>query len=72
MKDVLRSHYKQLTNEQHSLIKDIKNQAYELMDLIAIAGQKYDIRSSNMARTKLEECVMWATKSVSWTPDNEE
>lgn len=71
MRDDLRISYKQLTNEQHSLIRDIKNQAYELMDLIDIAGQKYDIRSSNQARTKLEECIMWATKSASWTPENE-
>lgn len=72
MRNDLEIFYKNLSNEQHELIRDIKNQAYELMDLITIAGKKYDIRSSNIARTKLEECVMWATKSVKWNPENED
>ena len=71
MQDIFRINYRQLTTEQHELIRDIKNQAYELMDLLSIVNKKFDIRSGNIAKTKLEECVMWATKSVSWNPESE-
>ena len=71
MQDPFRSVYRQLTDDQNQLIRDAKDQAYELMEIIEKAEKKYDIRSVRLAKTKLEEAVMWLTKGISWIPDNE-
>ncbi|MCG7916028.1 MAG: hypothetical protein JAY71_19355 [Candidatus Thiodiazotropha weberae] len=53
-----------MNDYQKSLMQDIKDQATELMDLIDQVDQRYDVRSSHIAKRKLEECVMWAVRGL--------
>ena len=48
---------------QQSLVKNIQDAATELYELFNLVD-KYDPRSGHLARTKLEESVMWSIKGV--------
>ena len=70
MSDPFRKQYQPLSKEQQSLITDLKDQAGELLDIIHQVSKTHDVRACRLAQTKLEECVMWATKAATWTPDS--
>ena len=70
MQDPFRSVYRQLNDDQKQLINDAKDQAYELMEIIIKAEKQYDVRAIRLAKTKLEETIMWLTRGISWNPDN--
>lgn len=55
----VRKEYKRLSEEQLSKVNKVKEYAETLGVLLQDAT-----REMALARTKLEECVMWATKSL--------
>lgn len=55
----VRKEYQRLSEEQSIKIKKVKEYAETLGVLLQDATREMAI-----ARTKLEECVMWATKSI--------
>lgn len=60
--DVMNKENKSLSDEQIKnieLIKNIGNGFHEMLDLLT------KNREISLAKTKLEECVMWAVKGVS-------
>jgi hypothetical protein len=56
-----RTEYRALSQTEKNLVSDIKDCAYSLDTLL---GSVTDSRMKALARTKLEECVMWAVKGV--------
>lgn len=59
--DVFRRGYKELSNEQVRLMFEIKLKAEELY---AFYDSIEQTRETTLAKTKLEESVMWAIKSL--------
>lgn len=61
-----RKEYRQLTATEQESVEQIKDAAERLDILINIAGAEHrsDLRTLALARTKLEECVMWAVKGI--------
>jgi hypothetical protein len=59
--DVFNKNKIELSKTHEQLILDIKNKAEELDNLIVCFHAP---REMALARTKLEECVMWATKGI--------
>lgn len=55
-----------LTTEQVIKATRIKNYAWDLWT--ALEDAQADPRMTALAKTKLEECVMWATKAISRQP----
>ena len=55
--------YKSIDQGQRIDINKIKENAYDLLD--AIENNCPNSREKALALTKLEECVMWASKSIS-------
>lgn len=72
MTDIFRKAYRPLTESEQELVEQIKDEAtrlymrleqiYKIADLNF--GQLGRQRHASLAKTKLEECVMWATKAV--------
>jgi hypothetical protein len=60
IENIFRRKYKELTDDQKKLVDDIKYQADVFYSLINQANS----RETSLAKTKLEECVMWAVKGV--------
>lgn len=67
MSDTFRKQY-HTSVEQDFLIRDIKNAAEDLLDEIERIPSS---RETSLAKTKLEEAVMWAVKGAS-TPKEKE
>jgi hypothetical protein len=57
----MRSKYRELTGPQKRQIEEVKEMARHLYGLFLGIG---DSREMSLAKTKLEECVMWATKAI--------
>lgn len=65
MTDTFRKEYKELTEDDVQHMNDIKVKAQELLDLIGVVESNGKApREIACAKTKLEECVMWAVKAV--------
>lgn len=65
MTNVFRKEYKELTESQIKLSNDIKDTAQKLYDLYGSAESSGTAgREVALAKTKLEESVMWAIKGV--------
>jgi hypothetical protein len=68
MSDVFRRSYRELTAEENALVDSIKDTAGTLYDLIAgdpaTAMDSNKARALALAKTKLEESVMWAVKGI--------
>lgn len=62
MFDRYQTEYRQLTDAEKKAVGDIKNLASKLSELIEETAPGG--RPSSIALTKLDECVMWATKSI--------
>lgn len=60
MTDVFRQAHRELTPDEQQLLYRIKHQAGQLHELL----ERVEAREGAIARTKLEESVMWATKGV--------
>lgn len=67
MEDIFRPEYRELSPEEKQLVDDIKTKAKELYDLIELAstpGPSATGRYLALAKTSLEESIMWATKGI--------
>lgn len=70
MSDTFRQTYRSLSAAESKRILDIKAKAQELHDMLhapmPLPGELIvpGLREFALARTKLEECVMWATKAI--------
>lgn len=59
--DVMRVKYRPLTAEEAALLRSVKGQAAALYGFLERLGES---RELSLAKTKLEESVMWATKHL--------
>ena len=59
--NVMRHEYRVLSDAEKEQMKAIKDKGAELLSLIEAAGSS---RELSIARTKIEEAVMWAVKHV--------
>jgi len=67
MSNVFRPEYRELTEEERMRVDDIKIKAQELYDLVEGAIQRTpspEGRYISLAKTSLEESVMWAVKGI--------
>lgn len=62
--DPFHSEYRQLTEEELAAMASIKNAATELWALIDIATPNADKRMLSLAKTNLEQSIMWAVKAI--------
>jgi hypothetical protein len=63
--NVLRHEYRVLSDAEKADMKSIKDKGQELMDILLKAESVYGPgRELSIARTKLEESVMWAVKRI--------
>lgn len=62
MSDVFRTKYRELSDEEKAAVEAIKTKAGELHDLIEAIGSTS--RYTSLAKTCLEESVMWAVKQL--------
>jgi len=61
MEDVFKKTYRTLTLSEATLCEDIKEQAQELYNLF---DQSIANREMALAKTNLEQSVMWAIKAI--------
>ena len=59
--NVMRHQYRVLTDAEKQQMQAIKDKGLELHDLIESIGQS---RELSVAKTKIEEAVMWAVKHL--------
>lgn len=59
--NVFRKQYLALTENEKFMVDRIKNKAHDLYVAIDNIGTS---RETSLAKTKLEESVMWATKAI--------
>ncbi len=68
MSDVFRKQYRPLTEAEKEFIENLKHEAeilYGLMDQSTFPGERSErARYLNLAKTALEESVMWAVKAL--------
>lgn len=65
MPDVFRKQYRTLTDIEKQRLAAVKDQAQVLYDVFSdISLASGGTRELSLAKTKLEEAVMWATKAV--------
>ena len=65
MEDTFRKNYGILTQEQKDQVLAVKNKAEELFFLIGKAEDRSEkSRCLALAKTKLEESIMWAVKGL--------
>ena len=65
MSDIFRLEYKKLSDDQIAYMNIFKNRAQQLFDeFTAAAFLNPDSRMMAIAKTKLEESVMWAVKGI--------
>lgn len=63
--NVFRKEWRELSDTEKTHVANVKGKAAELYDLLVVeAGSRTDPRAMAVARTKLEEAVMWATKAI--------
>lgn len=59
--NVMRHEYRVLTDDEKARMQAIKDKGLELHELIETIGVS---RELSLAKTKCEECVMWAVKHL--------
>lgn len=62
--DVFRKEYKALSEIQVATIIDVKSLAEKLYTAFTECPFDYDKRAMAIAKTNLEQAVMWATKAI--------
>lgn len=60
--NVMRHTYRPVSQEEHDSIQKIKDAGLAFYELCDAIGQS---REMSLAKTKVEEAVMWATKHIS-------
>lgn len=66
--DPFHKHYNPINKNQQALIADINDAASELFDSVNRVDNEYDARCGYLAKTRIEEAVMWAVKGVTRNP----
>ena len=66
MNDVMRRQYREPTADEQKQMQTVKHQADELHAYLGMIGTS---RELSLAKTKLEECVMWAVKHITGPKD---
>lgn len=61
MNDVMRAAYRELTFTEKELMATVKEEGQRLHNTLDLFPQT---RHTALAKTKLEECVMWAVKGI--------
>lgn len=65
MADVFRKEYRTLTAAEKESLEALKTKAEALYEQIGlVGGTTANSREASLAKTKLEECVMWAAKAI--------
>lgn len=59
--DVMRQHYRELSGTEKRQMEEVKVLATHVYGFLTGLGESREIA---LAKTKLEECVMWATKHI--------
>lgn len=59
--NTMRQTYRVLTDEEKTTMQAIKDQGQAFHDLVEKVGQS---RELSLAKTKIEEAVMWAVKHI--------
>ena len=59
--NVFRKQYRELSVEEKQLVDLVKDRAY---DLSCVIDKVEDSREKSLAKTHLEESVMWAVKKI--------
>jgi hypothetical protein len=59
--NVMRHEYRVLSDEEKALMKDIKDKGLDFVKLCDVVGGS---RELSLAKTKMEEAVMWAVKHI--------
>lgn len=62
MSDVMRQEYRSLSPDEKVHLEQFKAKAVELYKYVDVLGG--DQRAYALARTKIEEAVMWGTKAI--------
>jgi hypothetical protein len=63
--NVMRHEYRVLTDQEKQLMMDVKDKALEFYQLIEmIENTRGPSRELSVAKTKIEEATMWATKDL--------
>jgi hypothetical protein len=62
MSPVFRKEQRRLNAEERQMVNHVKQLAEDLHDVVDMLPAS---RARDMARVKLEECVMWTVKAVS-------
>jgi hypothetical protein len=62
MTDVMRRGYRELSGAEQAAVMVIKNAGADFLTIID--GYTAPSREQSLARTKVEEAVMWAVKSI--------
>jgi len=63
-KNIFRQQYRDLTPNEKSRIERIKEKADALYAELQTVEKSDQTRELSLAKTKLEESVMWATKAI--------
>lgn len=64
MSDTFRKEYKPLSDHQKLVLAEIKDKAEELLELFDQPHLEIDQRQMALAKTNLEQSIMWAVKSI--------
>lgn len=59
--NVMRREYRLLSDDEKALMKDIKDKGLDFVKLCDVVGAS---RELSLAKTKMEEAVMWAVKHI--------
>ena len=59
--NVMRHEYRVLSDEEKIAMQDLKDMGLDLIEYIDSLGQS---RENSLAKTKIEEAIMWAVKGI--------
>lgn len=62
--DVFHKVYQEFSGEEKELMEELKEKASELYSLFSRINKSFETRETSLAKTKLEEAVMWALKAI--------
>lgn len=64
MVNVFRKAYRELTDEEKAQLESLKTAAETLYDLFEVKSEAPQPREIALAKTNLEQAVMWAVKAI--------
>lgn len=64
MSDVMRKNYRPLSGDEVNAMMAIKGHGERFLEALNANADLFDTRCYAIARTKIEEAVMWAVKGV--------